>query len=177
MKEFIVTPDLYANKGQRFVNFLLDIIMFYLLYFASMFIFGIILVVIGANFETIIYKMENINPLLDRLITMIIIALYFFTIETLLKGRSIGKYASNTKVVTINGEIPSKMLILKRSFSRIIPFDAFSFLGSEGRGWHDTIPNLYVVDVKKFEDKKSIHSGLEELGTGERDEITGIRFR
>jgi len=32
-----------------------------------------------------------------------------------------------------------------RSLCRIIPFEAFSFLGEEGRGWHDTITNTYVI--------------------------------
>ncbi|MFP2997806.1 RDD family protein [Spongiivirga sp. MCCC 1A20706] len=177
MKEFIVTPDIYASKGQRFVNLLIDVVVFYIFFFMLSFIFGIILMIVGVDPELFYYQLESINPILDRIITSVLLALYYFLIETVFKGKTIGKFASNTRLVTIDGEVPSTINILKRSFSRIIPFDALSFLGSEGRGWHDTIPNLYVVDVKKFEEKKMIQSGLDELGTGERDEITGVKFR
>lgn len=53
---------------------------------------------------------------------------YFFGFETLTKGRSIGKFITGTKVVTLEGEIPTANVFLKRSFCRIIPFEAFSFL-------------------------------------------------
>ena len=67
-------------------------------------------------------------------------------------------------MVMVNGEKPTNQAIVKRSLSRMIPFDALSFLGTNGKGWHDSISNTYVVDIAKFEAKKKSHSELEQIG-------------
>ncbi len=177
MKEFIVTPDLYANKGKRLGNFIIDLIIFRIFIIVIFAALGFILYAIGGDVDSFLYQLETINPFLDLLITYAIYFFVFWGLETLTKGRTLGKYITQTIVVDIEGNPPSSGALAKRSLSRLIPFDGFSYLGDEGRGWHDTIPNLYVVDLKKFEDKKSIHSGLEELGTGEGDNITGATLR
>ena len=68
-------------------------------------------------------------------------------------GRSIGKWITKTKVVRMDGEKPKFLQILGRSFARIIPFEAFSFLVSNNPiGWHDhlsktlVVPSDYTVD-------------------------------
>ncbi|NER19038.1 RDD family protein [Spongiivirga citrea] len=175
MKEFIVTPDLYANKGKRLGNFIVDLIVFRVLIIAIFAILGFIVVTIGGDIDSFLYQLETINPFMDLLITYVLYFFVFWGFETLLQGRTIGKFITQTKVVDINGNVPNAGLIAKRTLSRIIPFDGFSYLGEEGRGWHDTIPNLYVVDVKKFEDKKSVHFGLQELGTTNND-FVDIKF-
>lgn len=43
----------------------------------------------------------------------------------------------------------SFLRILARCFCRLIPFNAFSFLGGSGSGWHDSIPKTKVVDTSK----------------------------
>jgi len=45
----------------------------------------------------------------------------------------------------MDGNKPSFGLILGRSLSRIIPFDALSFLGANAIGWHDTISKTRVI--------------------------------
>ncbi|SFZ90616.1 Uncharacterized membrane protein YckC, RDD family [Flaviramulus basaltis] len=115
------------------------------------------------------YDLENINPFLDRLITGTVLALLYFITETLLKGRTVGKFVTKTKVVLEDGTMPSVIDYLKRSFSRIIPFEAFSFLGNNGRGWHDSISNTFVVDVVRFEAKKKSQSELELIGKSQDD--------
>ena len=81
-----------------------------------------------------------------------------------LTQRTIGKLITRTKVVMENGEKPSSEAIIIRSLCRMIPFDAFSFLGDPSRGWHDTISKTYVVDVQKFEDQKKSHADFQLLG-------------
>lgn len=166
---FTVTEDLYASKGKRFINYIIDLIVFFILFMLLLTLFGFILLLIGADLETFLYELENINRLLDRVISAILYSLSFIAIESLLKGRTIGKYITKTKVVDIHGNVPSLGVIFKRSFSRIIPFDAFSFLGDEGRGWHDTISETYVVDVEKLKNKKTIARDLADLGKKEGD--------
>lgn len=60
-------------------------------------------------------------------------------------SRTIGKTLTGTKVMDERGKKPSLGKILGRTFCRIIPFEAFSFLAADGRGWHDSIPGTYVV--------------------------------
>ncbi len=116
-----------ADKGLRFANFLIDTILFYCSFLIFAFVIGFIAIVLGFD-TSFLVELENIHPLLDRLITAFIMVFYFFGFETLTKGRSIGKFITGTKVVTLEGEIPTANVFLKRSFCRIIPFEAFSFL-------------------------------------------------
>ena len=60
-------------------------------------------------------------------------------------SRTLGKLVTGTKVVNEQGGKPSFGQIVGRSFSRLIPFEAFSFLGETSRGWQDRFPHTYVV--------------------------------
>lgn len=166
-QNFIVTPDLYATKGNRFTHYIIDLI-FIVLVFYGIFLGFIFLYYSIAEDTTVmddfLIALEDTNPILDRLITAIVLALLYFGLESLSKGRSIGKYITKTKIVLEDGSSPTSIDYLKRSFSRMIPFEAFSFLGSEGRGWHDSISNTYVVDVERFEAKKKAQSELDQIG-------------
>lgn len=50
-------------------------------------------------------------------------------------------------VVREDGGKPSLGQVLGRTACRLIPFEAFSFLGSSGVGMHDSIPDTRVVRV------------------------------
>jgi len=63
---------------------------------------------------------------------------YFF-------GITIGKLITGTRVVDNDGNKPSAWSIVIRTASRLIPFEAFSFLSSDKRGWHDTISDTFVI--------------------------------
>lgn len=165
---FTVTPDLYASKGNRFANYIVDFIAILLVLYAV--VIGIIFLFYSFADDTSVVdsylmELENANPLLDRLITAIVLALFYFALESLTKGRSLGKYITKTKVVMVDGSQPKAGDYLKRSFSRMIPFEAFSFLGAEGRGWHDSISKTYVVDIERFEAKRKSHQELDEIGS------------
>jgi uncharacterized RDD family membrane protein YckC len=113
-----------ADKGLRFLTFFIDIAAFYLL----IFFIGIVLALgFGAG---VIDYMDAINPWLDRLITAILLVCYYIFFEALW-GRTIGKFIVGTKVVDREGNKPDFATTVQRSFCRIIPFDAFSFLGGE----------------------------------------------
>ncbi|SEP71619.1 Uncharacterized membrane protein YckC, RDD family [Hyunsoonleella jejuensis] len=169
-EKFKVTPDLYTSKGNRFVHYIVDIIaillVFYGIFLGFIFLYYSI-VEDTSGMDNFLDNMENTNPLLDRLITAIVLALLYFGLERLTKGRSIGKYITKTKIVMEDGSTPTTSDYLKRSFSRMIPFEAFSFLGAEGRGWHDTISKTYVVDIAKFEAKRKSHNELDQIGVAQ----------
>lgn len=167
MNTFNVTPDLYASKSNRFTNYIVDVIFFVAIFFSFVFLLTYFYYATAEDTTAVdayLNKEEEINPFLDRLVTSIVVALVYFLMEFLTKGRSIGKYITKTKVVKEDGSLPTALDYLKRSFSRIIPFEAFSFLGADARGWHDTISKTYVVDIDRFEAKKISHTELDQIG-------------
>lgn len=64
----------------------------------------------------------------------------------------------------VDGSKPKFDEILIRALCRLIPLNAFSFLGDLGKGWHDTLSKTYVVDVVKFDSKQSTINNLEQIG-------------
>ena len=85
-----------------------------------------------------------------------------FLTETLTKGRSLGKLITGTMVVNENGSLPTSNDFLKRNFSRIIPFDAFSFFGA--RGWHDSWSNTKVVKRTAYLEAVERENSIEDIG-------------
>lgn len=166
-QDFKVTPDLYASKGNRFANYIIDRIIFYALFFGLSFLVGTIVYTFFTDttaFDELLYEMENMNALLDALITSLIFVAFYIATEVLLKGKTVGKYVTKTLVVMEDGSKPKVSDIALRSLCRMIPFDALSFLGSEGRGWHDSISKTYVVDEKRFKAKRNAQNELDQIG-------------
>lgn len=136
-----------ASQKQRFINFLLDSLCLY----AINFILGIVigLIFVGLNIDT--YDIFGYQGYLSTTITDYLlgalVGTFYYSLFEANTGRSIGKYATKTKVVTEDGEKPSLKAILIRSLCRYIPFDAFSFLGSDANGWHDSISKTKVVEI------------------------------
>lgn len=150
-----------ANKGLRFLNFIIDYVSIILLTMLFFGLIAIIIVVIDPE-SNIIYQLENINPLLDRIITAIFYVLLIFLSEFLTKGRSLGKFITGTKVVMIDGSTPTTKGYFYRSLCRIIPFDALTFLGENG--WHDKISKTTVVNKKAFEVDLLSEDNIESIG-------------
>jgi uncharacterized RDD family membrane protein YckC len=73
--------------------------------------------------------LEKVNPIIDRLLTLLLSLPYFMIME-LLTGKTIGKLLTSTVVVDRFGNKPQNSDIIKRSFARLIPFDALSYLGT-----------------------------------------------
>ena len=63
-------------------------------------------------------------------------------------ARSPGKWICGTRVVDLEGNRPSFLQVIGRSLARFIPFEAFSFLGSRGIGWHDSLSSTRVVRTR-----------------------------
>lgn len=127
-----------ASKWLRFFNFTIDYVAFLGL--------GLILGIMVAIFwgEEGVRVLESLP---DIAIGVPVILVYYIFFESL-TGRTLGKFITGTKVVNENGLKASFGQILGRSFSRLIPFEAFSFFGEEGRGWHDSIPKTYVIKTR-----------------------------
>lgn len=134
-----------ATTGQRFANYLIDIVIFYLL----VFLISIILAFTFPSFISEISSEGGISGLLDRLISLVLYAVYMGIFETIFKGRSIGKLITGTKAVNLDGTNISVSTAFARGFSRAVPFCVFSAFGTPCNPWQDRWTNTIVIDVKK----------------------------
>lgn len=164
-KEFKVTEEMLASKGKRLLNYVIDLSFFYLLFLLlGALSYLIAELIANEEFIYLLIDLENVHPLIDRLITAILLVIFYTILESL-SQKTIGKLITRTKVVLENGEKPHFEVILKRSLCRIIPFDQLSFLGK--KGWHDSISKTYVIDDKIFKEQKIHHKNYQQLGSRE----------
>ncbi len=132
-----------ASTGKRFLNYIIDVIIFYVL-----------TLLIGMIFALQLYKLTLNESVAERrlsfqLIAFILYFLYFFLCETIFKGRTIGKFVTGTRVIMQDGVQPDVKTYLLRALSRLVPFEPFSALGNPPHPWHDKWTNTYVIDIKK----------------------------
>ncbi len=141
-----------ASVGQRFLNFIIDSIAYYILTYVVGIFVG--LIILGANGgRKIALSTDNFIGLdvatlqiILLLFNVILLIIYYTMFEKLAKGRSIGKFVTGTKVVNHDGsDITWKQAFL-RSIIRYVPFEPFSCFG--GYPWHDTWSNTTVVKTR-----------------------------
>lgn len=66
--------------------------------------------------------------------------------EGAFNGKTIGKYLTKTRALREDGSPLGWDKAFVRSLCRLIPFEGFSYLGSNLLGWHDTISKTMVVE-------------------------------
>lgn len=126
-----------ASRGKRFINYLLDVI------------FGYVIMLVIMYF---IPEDLTSNSILLNIFLYIVLVLYYFITELAFKGRTLGKLITSTKAIKENGDDLDAMTALKRSFIRIIPFEALSALGGdECTPMHDRWSETIVIDLSKTE--------------------------
>ena len=133
-----------ADNWKRFGNYLIDASVFYILIFSASFLFFF-----NDPGDSLDYDEYFVGPIMDNIISMILFACYYLLVEVSLGGKTIGKYITGTRVVDLNGDAPDIEQYVKRSFSRIVPFEALSFFGSTPGGWHDRWSDTLVIDERK----------------------------
>ena len=128
--------DFIASNGIRFANYLVDYVI------TTGIVFGIPFL-LSNSLDSDEYLFDN-NPVLDYGFSFLILLLYYIVMEGI-SNQTVGKFLTRTRVVSEHGGKPAFMNIVGRSFCRLIPFEAFSFLGSANKGWHDTMSKTKVV--------------------------------
>ncbi|MBO9153976.1 RDD family protein [Chitinophaga sp. GCM10012297] len=133
-----------ASHGKRFANNIIDVIVFYIISF----LIGILLAIVFPDF---VFFTENATggQLLDALFSMLLYALVFGSFEALLKGKTPGKLITGTRAVNQDGTYISASTAFKRGFARVVPFEAFSALGTPCFPWHDKWTDTYVINEKE----------------------------
>lgn len=130
-----------ASTGKRFLNCLIDFIVFYISF--SLFL---AVLLISAHLTVVPDNSAASELLLEALIIVFFSAYYSFC-EHIFNGRTVGKFITGTKAVNEDGTKMNFRTVLLRSLSRIVPFEPFSAFG--GHPWHDKWTKTYVIDVKK----------------------------
>jgi uncharacterized RDD family membrane protein YckC len=124
-----------AGKGQRLLTYVID----YVAVILCSFVFGFVVVLaFGQSGADILTQIP------DFVLGLILFMIYYIVMEASC-SRTVGKLVTGTKVVTESGERPSFGQIVGRTFCRFIPFEALSFLGEGGQGWHDSISKTQVI--------------------------------
>ena len=166
MRKYLrIVSDSQAEKILRFLNYIIDYAVVYLIFIGIAF-FAAILTYVDITFlYEIMDKYSNVNRWTDYLVTNTVYFLYIFCAENFTKGRSLGKYITGTKVIMIDGTTPTPKDFLIRNLSRIVPFDGLSFLGS--LGWHDNWSETRVVKIKKLNELQQKQIDIDSLGQKE----------
>lgn len=137
-----------ASTGKRLANFIIDRVAYY-----------IIVVLIGAGIGFGLAQSGTFGglntesiwfTLADVIISLLLYAIFYIAQESLLKGKTLGKYLTGTRAVNEDNSEMNLETIVKRSFSRIVPFEPFSFFGSTPKGWHDRWSNTKVIVDKNW---------------------------
>lgn len=139
------TVELYlepAGTGRRFANFLVDMIVAYVVVYGLVFV--TVLLIPGLA-DTINEQSSSLSfLLLDRLITLLLWLLIYTFIEGVTKGRSLGKLLTSTVAVRQDGGPLTWKDAFMRSLIRMVPFEAFS--GFSGYPWHDKWSKTCVIN-------------------------------
>jgi len=132
-----------ANRNLRFVNFIVDRLLFYFVARGVNMLWGNYLVIAMYN-ET-----YNTRLIASAIVGLFQYAFFMGVTEALFKGKTLGKVFTGTRAVNPDGSPISAKTAFLRGLCRMVPFEAFSaFSGSWPRPWHDKWTDTYVIVEK-----------------------------
>jgi len=134
-----------ASGGKRFANYLIDLLVFYILVFMAGIVIGM---VSPGTIDSIDDENAGFN-FVENVVFISIFVLYTFGIEAIFKGKTFGKLMTGTRAVNEDGSNITAKTALLRGLSRVVPFEAFSALGNPSYPWHDKWTRTYVIDESK----------------------------
>lgn len=130
-----------ASTGIRFANYIIDLIVFYIVFIGFFFVWTL-----TAGDALAIWVTELPFPL-DRVFGLAVFGLFVAIIEGFSKGRSLGKLITGTQAIRWDNQPFGWGDAFGRGFSRMVPFEPFSALW--GSPWHDKWTNTRVVKVRR----------------------------
>jgi uncharacterized RDD family membrane protein YckC len=142
-----------AGLGMRFTHFVVDGIIFYLL-------FNVLSNVIS---EVLPFSINDNDKVKISLLFFfafffwIILQAMAYAIFEFFFQKTPAKFLTQTVVIDEYGNKPDFRTIFIRSLIRFVPFDAFSFLFNENNsGWHDRWSGTWVVTKKELAELKRL---------------------
>ncbi len=136
----------YATQGQRFANYLIDLVVYYAFNALIGALIGMTLALSGMQLEDITEFFSNrVYTFGIAMVNMLII---YTIIEGASKGRSLGKVITRTVAVKDDFSRITWKDALMRTLCRMIPFEPFSAFG--GYPWHDKYTHTHVIKKGQF---------------------------
>lgn len=129
-----------VGSGIRFVNFLIDFIIWLILAMIAIFIIGLVVQPTDESFISLLGYILIFGTFIA-----------YYAIMEIKFQKTVGKFITKTKVVKMDGTKPETSDIITRTFCRLIPFDRISFLFVRN-GIHDFLSKTKVVKDKITED-------------------------
>ena len=136
-----------ASTGKRLANYLIDVVVFYIVFFILVSIYFALF----ATDSELIEIESGSSELKWQLIGLITYAFFMGFVEAVFKGRTFGKLITRTTAVNLDGSQISAATAFKRGLIRAVPFCAFSALGSPSNPWQDKWTDTMVVDKKSIQ--------------------------
>ena len=122
-----------VGSGIRFVNFLIDFIIWLILAMIVIFIIGLVVQPTDESFISLLGYILIFGTFIA-----------YYAIMEIKFQKTVGKFVTKTKVVKMDGTKPKTSDIITRTFCRLIPFDRISFLFVRN-GIHDFLSKTKVV--------------------------------
>jgi uncharacterized RDD family membrane protein YckC len=123
-----------ATTGQRLANYIIDLIIFYLLVFVA-----------GMGLGAAAGAVEEESAAIYLLVFGVFFG--YYTLFEGSKGKTIGKMITKTKVLMISGEPCTYGKAFMRTLCRIVPFEFISAFAGTSM-WHDKWVDTMVVKDK-----------------------------
>ena len=161
-KSFTIDNRLFAAKGQRILNFIIDLVLIYILVFVVALSLSLIETLFGVN--SFSNRLGRITEFESNIIFFFFFFTYYISLEFFL-GQTIAKFITGTVVVLKDGTKPNFFNICIRTICRLIPLDGITFLGNAGSGMHDTFSKTFVVKKTIFKRSFNSHQDFQELGS------------
>lgn len=140
-----------ATVGQRFLNYIVDLVIYYLIFVFIGAIGGVLGVFLGSEDPNeYVYGAGDTSiasKLLTYLISWTVYVIFYTFFEGITKGRTVGKMLTKTKVVKTDGSTITPKDALMRSLCRLVPFEPFSAFS--GNPWHDKWTDTKVIKDTK----------------------------
>jgi len=134
-----------ASKEKRIGNYIIDRIGYYVFAFLVGSIYGILSNLSGVVDDLGVLEESSILRIEDYIFGIVVITIYYTLQEYFLKGKTLGKFITKTRAVTEDDQPLTFGNAIGRSLCRLIPFEAFSFLGESESGWHDRFSKTKVI--------------------------------
>lgn len=145
-----------VDGGIRFAHLIIDGLFFQVLWSMLGHIGGYIAEATKANLFTVLTL-----GFTATVISLICYPVFYFVTEHYWQ-RTPAKWLTKTVVIDEYGNRPDMRSLLLRSLVRIVPFESFSFLGNDSRGWHDRWSDTWVVketelaEIKRLQVEQSV---------------------
>jgi uncharacterized RDD family membrane protein YckC len=134
-----------ASSGKRFVNHLIDYVVFYVLWriLLSFIAFPLARALVYVGYS-------RVNLFIEMYLLAVIFEVGLMTIQEFFwRGKTLGKLATGTRAVNEDGTPLTARTAFLRSICRCVPFDSFSAFGSPSYPWHDRWSKTYVIDERE----------------------------